>query len=404
MSVETFRFAPLEPVAAPPAAPGTVPLPYGAGSTAFAGAPGGTVPAVPGGTVPAVAAVDVEALVAEARAEGYAEGAADARGTIEPAVAALHGVAAELAGLRERIAEQTERAAVDLAMKIAEQVVRSAIDADRERIVDVVRGGLRRLVERERVIVLVNPDDLDTVREHMRRARRRARRSSIASCRPTAASRRGGACVRNRRRRVDPRSRPSLLRPRVIEHELAGMTTTLDVAGRFARRGPGGRPRRPAPPPRPRQEPIGLVVEATGLEAEVGVVVEIDAGRGGPACPRGRRLPRRSHAAHAAGRDARHRARQPVTPTGRPVRVRVGDGCSAASSTASATRSTAARARRARRPRRRGVAARRARARAHHRAHGPRRPRARHARPLRAAASASASSPARAWASPRCSA
>jgi flagellar assembly protein FliH len=167
MSVETFRFAPLEPVAAPPAAPGTVPLPYGAGSTAFAGAPGGTVPAVPGGTVPAVAAVDVEALVAEARAEGYAEGAADARGTIEPAVAALHGVAAELAGLRERIAEQTERAAVDLAMKIAEQVVRSAIDADRERIVDVVRGGLRRLVERERVIVLVNPEDLDTVREHM---------------------------------------------------------------------------------------------------------------------------------------------------------------------------------------------------------------------------------------------
>ena len=68
---------------------------------------------------------------------------------------------------------------------------------------------------------------------------------------------------------------------------------------------------------------IGLIVEATGLEAEVGEVCHIAAGRAAPArARRGRRLPRRPDAAHAARRACTASARaDAVTATGRQVRV-----------------------------------------------------------------------------------
>ena len=110
--------------------------------------------------------IDVDAVRAEGFNDGYTAGAADARAAVEPAVAALQSAATELAALRADVAERTERAAVELALQIAGQVLQGAIAVDPERVVDAVRGALRRLVERDRVLLLVHPDDLDVVREH----------------------------------------------------------------------------------------------------------------------------------------------------------------------------------------------------------------------------------------------
>ena len=87
---------------------------------------------------------------------------------------------------------------------------------------------------------------------------------------------------------------------------------------------------------------IGLIIEATGLEAEVG---ELCDGRDRPqprAGPRrGGRLPRLAHAADAARRDARHRARARRARHRRAVPGRAwATSCSAAWSTGSAARST----------------------------------------------------------------
>ena len=54
-----------------------------------------------------------------------------------------------------------------LAMHMAEKVVAGAIAAEPERLLDVVRGALRTIVERERVVVLVHPDDLGLMRDGM---------------------------------------------------------------------------------------------------------------------------------------------------------------------------------------------------------------------------------------------
>ncbi len=196
-----FEFAPLEPLAAPPP-------------------PVAIDHAVP--VAAAAPAVDVERIAAEAHAAGYAQGAADARAVVEPAAAALNAAAAEIAALRESLARQTERAAVDLALRIAEQAIQGAIAADPERILDTVRGALRRLVERERVIVLVAPDDLQIVREHA--GALVAELGGIEHYEVQADRRvaRGGALVRTGEAEVDATLETKLARAReVIEEELA---------------------------------------------------------------------------------------------------------------------------------------------------------------------------------------
>jgi flagellar assembly protein FliH len=50
-------------------------------------------------------------------------------------------------------------------MDIAEKVVAAAIEVEPERVLDVVRGALRAIVERERLVIQVNPQDLEIVRE-----------------------------------------------------------------------------------------------------------------------------------------------------------------------------------------------------------------------------------------------
>lgn len=97
--------------------------------------------------------------------EGYAAGRADALRELAPAAEALGSA---LAAARERevdAAERIERDAVGLSITIAQKVVAGTIDVEPERVLDVIRGALRAIVERERVVLQVNPEDLELVRD-----------------------------------------------------------------------------------------------------------------------------------------------------------------------------------------------------------------------------------------------
>jgi flagellar assembly protein FliH len=111
------------------------------------------------------ARAEADAIREQARAEGLAAGLEEARSGVEAAVAALAAAGQGLEDERADIAARTETAAVELAFAVAEQILGAALEVDPGRVVDVVRGGLRRLVEREHVTILVHPDDLDLVRE-----------------------------------------------------------------------------------------------------------------------------------------------------------------------------------------------------------------------------------------------
>jgi flagellar assembly protein FliH len=156
-----------------------------------------------------------------AHAEGYAAGLEQARDRTAPAADALAAAARELAELQASAADAAEAAAVELALRIAEQALGAALAVQPERVLDVVRGALRRLMDRRRLLVLVNPEDLDVVRAGMDALV--AELGGIEHVEVQAERRvlRGGAIVRTTEGDVDADLSSKLERAReVLEHEL----------------------------------------------------------------------------------------------------------------------------------------------------------------------------------------
>jgi flagellar assembly protein FliH len=164
----------------------------------------------------------LDAVREQAFEEGFSAGVAQAQSQLDGPASALAAAAEQLQAMRTDAAASVEADAVDLALRIAEQAVGAAIAADPELVVEAVRGALRRLVERDRVLILVNPDDLELVRDHV--ARLVGELGGIEHCEVQAERRvrPGGAIVRTSEGEVDATLETKLARAReVLEHELA---------------------------------------------------------------------------------------------------------------------------------------------------------------------------------------
>jgi flagellar assembly protein FliH len=108
-----------------------------------------------------------EAELRAAHAAGYEEGVAAGRAEVSAAARALGAAAAELQEARGQAADHAEPVAVDLALQIAGKVLGGALEVEPELVVEVVRGALRRLTEPLPATVLVNPDDVELVRDSL---------------------------------------------------------------------------------------------------------------------------------------------------------------------------------------------------------------------------------------------
>jgi flagellar assembly protein FliH len=110
---------------------------------------------------------DAEQIRHQARAAGEAEGRAAGmaavRAEMAPTLQALTGAVAALESLSERVITELEHDAARLALLLAEQVVAGAIEVEPERVVDVAGTALRRIRDRRRVTLVVNPADLDAM-------------------------------------------------------------------------------------------------------------------------------------------------------------------------------------------------------------------------------------------------
>jgi flagellar assembly protein FliH len=170
----------------------------------------------------AQAEADAEALRAGAQAEGFAQGHAAALAAAGPALEALGAAVESLQAERLEMATRLEAHAVDLALFLAEKVLGAAVAVQPELVVEAVRGALRGLVERERVTVLVHPDDLEVVRDAM--SDLRGSLGGIEHCEVQAERRvsRGGAVVRTPEGDIDARVETKLQRAReVVEAALS---------------------------------------------------------------------------------------------------------------------------------------------------------------------------------------
>jgi flagellar assembly protein FliH len=96
----------------------------------------------------------------QGRAEGLEQSAAEVAGATSALADAVHAIDA----LRVQTAENVERDAIDLALMLAGKILAGAFQARPELVVEVVQGALRRLSDRRRITVLVNPADLEVVK------------------------------------------------------------------------------------------------------------------------------------------------------------------------------------------------------------------------------------------------
>jgi flagellar assembly protein FliH len=96
-------------------------------------------------------------------AEGHATGFAEARAEVDSAISALSTALGAFAALREELTTALEHDAAELAFKLSEQVLAGALDVQPERVIDVARNALRRVTDRRRVVLLVNPADLEVI-------------------------------------------------------------------------------------------------------------------------------------------------------------------------------------------------------------------------------------------------
>jgi flagellar assembly protein FliH len=98
-----------------------------------------------------------------AHAEGLADGLAEASDRVGSALAALAEAEAAVRAREEEFLRASERSAVELAIAIAEKIVAGTVAARPETVLDVVGGALLRTAARHRLVIEVNPDDLELV-------------------------------------------------------------------------------------------------------------------------------------------------------------------------------------------------------------------------------------------------
>lgn len=161
------------------------------------------------------------ARLEQARAEGFEEGLAAGRAEVAPALAALEAAARALDGEREATAARTELAAVELSLQLAEKILGAALEVRPELVVEVVRGALRRLSEPQESTLLVNPEDVEMVREAVEELA--GEHGAPLTVRAERRVDRGGCVIRTQAGEIDARIAAQLRRAgTVVRAELDG--------------------------------------------------------------------------------------------------------------------------------------------------------------------------------------
>jgi flagellar biosynthesis/type III secretory pathway protein FliH len=155
------------------------------------------------------AKADARDLREAARAQGYEEGLAaglaEARARVGPAADAFAEAVSAVEAARDELVGLVEERAVELAVAIAEKIVGAAVDVRPELVLEVVGGALRRVLERDFIVLEVNPADLELVRDAVEELTQRLggfRRIEVVAERRVG---RGGCIVRTGEGEIDAR-------------------------------------------------------------------------------------------------------------------------------------------------------------------------------------------------------
>ncbi|MBI9085891.1 MAG: hypothetical protein JEZ11_19990 [Desulfobacterales bacterium] len=117
------------------------------------------------------AAMEAQARDCEqaAHARGYAEGEKAGmdlgRQSLDPVMTQMRQTLVELEKLKKRLVSDAEAEAVALALAISRKIVRQEIATDPQVVLNTVRAALEKVVERDRIRIRLNPQDLEAARD-----------------------------------------------------------------------------------------------------------------------------------------------------------------------------------------------------------------------------------------------
>lgn len=107
-----------------------------------------------------------ETAYAEGHAAGRRVGMAEATQALQAPLALLAHAAESVVAARTAALSAAEADAVALAVEVAGRIVHKNVEADRQLALGTVREALRRVADRTRLTIRVNPEDLALVAEH----------------------------------------------------------------------------------------------------------------------------------------------------------------------------------------------------------------------------------------------
>jgi len=109
---------------------------------------------------------ETERLKGEALEQGRSEGRAEAEKGLAARAKVIENLLASLADEREKVLREAESEAVDLALAIARRFVDLAAATGSEVIKQSIKSAVRLVTEKDKLVLRVNPEDLEEVRGH----------------------------------------------------------------------------------------------------------------------------------------------------------------------------------------------------------------------------------------------
>ncbi len=114
----------------------------------------------------AQARADAERTRCEAFAEGREEGLEKAAEEVQGALSVLRNLTRSLKEQEQKLIEQIEEDVIRLAVAVAGKIVGKEVAVDREVVKRCVARAIEKILERERLVIYVNPVDLPVVMQY----------------------------------------------------------------------------------------------------------------------------------------------------------------------------------------------------------------------------------------------
>jgi flagellar assembly protein FliH len=96
-------------------------------------------------------------------AEGFEKGRQAVTAELESVIQRLRQAYMDIEKYRKQLYLEAEKETVDLAMAVARKIIGQEISLDRQIVLNVVKGALDKVIDHEKVIIRINPADLETV-------------------------------------------------------------------------------------------------------------------------------------------------------------------------------------------------------------------------------------------------